>query len=304
MKKAKKVILSFLAVLMLSTHVLPTVANNKIPYEEYYIGNLVYHIEYNYEIATIRTDGFTFLHVNVTEHFFNGTIETHTGQFRLVDFDGKIVETLDVGPYQFSFDVQNQQINNVGFDGNLDIIGYIFEKDDGYLTEEEFDLLTRYMEQFISFESGQIKVDTAIYNSRLRTHGNFITDMTEGINYLNKLARDGEIIINDDGTIYEIYNYSFIPFARLNRTTLHWWGRSFYRCQVTTRNIVTRLRAHSAGTAARIVWNAVKGNWVGFAAGSFFTARRLLLACRLAAHNNPRGTIANMHWATTFTVRS
>ncbi|SDX99474.1 hypothetical protein SAMN05421736_10199 [Evansella caseinilytica] len=84
------------------------------------------------------------------------------------------------------------------------------------------------LEQFVSAEDNQLIVEEipkSVYNA---LGHDFVDEILEGIEELNELALDGEIIITENETIYETDDTSFNVQGGVNKVVYKWYGRVRY----------------------------------------------------------------------------
>ena len=187
---------------------------------------------------------------------------------------------------------------------DVDIIQDTLEEG-GELTEEEFDELISILEEHISFEDGEIIVDEDI-SELSDIFGKYAIEyMVEGIEYLNELADEEELVITENGTIYETSDDEFFVQGGVNRRTWHWWGtRTFMSTSVATSRANTWGRSAAAFTLLHSVANAVgflpKTSVASGLAAGYFALLSSSVHSRNSGHR--RGIVLNMTWIFVFST--
>ena len=174
------------------------------------------------------------------------------------------------------------------------------------LTEEEFHYFIDILGQYIEYEDGEIVIEGNFESLYYILDEDIFEDvveyMTEGIEYLNELIDEGELIITENGTIYEYYDDEFnLQSVRRNRVTRHWWGLRVYTCQANTRRVVGNLRRNSENVLWISGFTAIFGGPVGTkfgllgaAAAGFATRVARAMEDRNRGHS--RGIITSFPW--------
>ena len=181
------------------------------------------------------------------------------------------------------------------YDPEIDLYEALSEERE--LTEDEFYYLIDVMEEYISYEEGEIVIDGNFESLTEYIGEDAVEDMIEGVEYLNELAEDDELIITENGTIFEYDNDEFTLQARRNRVTRHWWGVRLYTCRANTIRAFRELRARGervgfAGALTALLGFGLGG--VAVAAGGF----SLVLATAMENRNrgHTRGIRTSIPW--------
>jgi len=101
------------------------------------------------------------------------------------------------------------------------------------------------MEEYISFEEGEVIIEGNFESLAEYIGEDAVEYMVEGIEYLNELADDDELIITENGTIFEYSDDEFVLQSGRNRVTRHWWGVRVYTNRANTIQTVRNLRTNA-----------------------------------------------------------
>jgi len=168
------------------------------------------------------------------------------------------------------------------------------------LTEEEFDALIGLFERYVFFRRGEIFVNQSGINGLSDMLGaEIITSMIEGIENLNELAQQGEIIITENGTIFEASDDEFVLQSNINRRTWHWWGVRELFSRATTSNWIHRLEQARNTAAAVTAISGLTGFLPGSVAGivTMWYTQRLATDMRFRLNSTSnRGIVVEMTW--------
>lgn len=200
------------------------------------------------------------------------------------------------------FSLFTPSLSAFAYTGDLDIQEILEEG--GELTEDEFDEFIGAMEAYISFEDGEIIINEDIEDLSYLFGEEVIELMVEGIENLNELADENEIVITDNGTVYEVSDDEFVVQGGVNKTTWHWWGTRVY---LSTRKVAPFANKFSnLGSAAGVV-AAVSGGF-GFKPvsvpagllGIYWTKLARDMNNRNAGHS--RGIKVSMTWVMAYST--
>lgn len=120
--------------------------------------------------------------------------------------------------------------------------------------------------------------------------------------FLNNRALKGEIIINEDLSIYDPNSFTYLTRNGINRHEVFWWGHRRHASTAEANRISADFNSVATGAAA----GAVLGTWFpGLGVGAGLTAAYFaLLASRIDSHNSRtnRGVIVDVTWALVFSI--
>ena len=173
------------------------------------------------------------------------------------------------------------------------------------LTEDEFYAFIGLMEEYISFEEGKIIIEGEFETLSHMLGEESIEYMVEGIEYLNELADEEELVITENGTIYETSNDEFtLQSGGRNRTTWHWWGTRNYMNTSRANSAATRFRNASTVATATGAISAFFGFAPGRAVSTVLSHYWRGLGDTIAARNanHSRGVRVNFTWVFVYTV--
>lgn len=168
----------------------------------------------------------------------------------------------------------------------------------------DFEDMIAALEKYVSFQNNQITFDRVPAHLINRYGQDTITSLQQGVEHLNKLAYRRDIIITDNGTIYDVTDDQFVIQGGSTKTTYHWWG---------FKNYMSTSRANNAASAYRSVGSTAQA--VSMATAYMGAANVALLsgltswymnglgnniANRNSGHS--RGIILNMTWAAAYTT--
>ena len=171
------------------------------------------------------------------------------------------------------------------------------------LTEEEFDAFIAMMEEYISFEDGEIIIEDGLEGLSNVLGDEVVEVMTGGIEYLNELADEDELIITENGTIFEADDDDFIlQSGGRNRITWHWWGGRAYTCTSNTnRNARTFQGIGNTAAGVAAVSGFFGGGFVAVLSslgGLWFRTLGTNMSNRNSGHS--RGIRVSMTWVAAY----
>ena len=180
---------------------------------------------------------------------------------------------------------------------NIDIQAALEEERE--LTEEEFYYFVDLLEEYISYEEGEIIIEGNFESLNDILDDEIINQMVDGVEYLNELADEGELVITPNGTIYEYDDDKFtLQSGGRNRTTRHWWGTRTYTCRDrTTRwandfGLVSQLATGAALAAGR--FGLKKAAFLSGVTAVYFGVLSQAMHRRNTGHS--RGIRVSMPW--------
>ncbi|WP_044894440.1 hypothetical protein [Bacillus alveayuensis] len=158
------------------------------------------------------------------------------------------------------------------------------------------------LEQYISADDNQFEVSsipTSVYNE-FRSEA--VTNILEGIEHLNELAQDGEIVITDNGTVYEADDTSFDVQGGVNKVVWTWYGRKSYMSTSRANKFAYTARQVSYGAAGVGAVAAYFSFGTTALFGGLTSVYFSKLADDVATRNSghSRGIIVHMTWAAVY----
>jgi len=155
------------------------------------------------------------------------------------------------------------------------------------------------LEQYISADDNQFEVSSipdSVYN---KFGSETVNSIIEGIDNINELAQDGEIIITDNGTVYEADDTSFDVQGGVNKIVWTWYGRKSYMSTSRANSFAYTAKQVSYGAAGV---GAVAA-YFSFGTTALFGGLTSLYFAKLADDvtirntGHSRGIIVHMTWA-------
>lgn len=181
---------------------------------------------------------------------------------------------------------------------------YIDVSADKELSSDEFEEMILTLEKYISFEDNSIKVDRIPQKEKNRFGSDVIEGMEQGIQELNKSANKGDLVINDNGTIYESDDDNFYVQGGVTKSVKYWWGVKRYMSTAAANHyayLCNQVRAGSAGlTALFAASGSVFASCVMGGTASYYWALGNSVSYRNSGHS--RGIIVNMTWSRVYTT--
>lgn len=168
--------------------------------------------------------------------------------------------------------------------------------------EAQVQELIQSLEPYVTADNNQFEVEsipTAVYNE---FGADDVNSMLEGVEELNELAQDGEIIITDNETVYEADDTSFDVQGGVNKIVWTWYGRKSYMSTARANDFAYYAKKVATGAGGV----SLIAGFFSFGTATVFSGLTGLYFANLADDverrnsGHSRGIIVNMTWAAAY----
>ncbi|MDR7002448.1 hypothetical protein [Neobacillus niacini] len=158
------------------------------------------------------------------------------------------------------------------------------------------------LDKYISADDNQFNVSNIPDNVYNEFGTENVNNLLDGVKDLNELAKDGEVIITDNETVYDTDDTSFDVQGGVNKIVWRWYGRQSFMSTSRANSFAYDCRQVSYGAmgvgAVAAYFSFGTTALFGGLTGIYFTKLADDVAMRNSGHT--RGIIVNMTWSAAY----